>query len=288
MKQQDIIMSIRQRYQNINSCLALLQEGFDEESVRGFRQEIGRLRALFRLIGEKASPGIPDKLLAFDQKMAVVGDLQLLRRELILYGKEKKLRLPLACLAMLDGRLATALRLVSLDLESCPPDIREPVSWSALQRADLADLSKEFVGEKVKILSAAAEARDLTDSQLCERLEALKGLLYAWVFLDKEALRLIRPAALADRQEILSQVQLLEDYREAAVRLDMLQDPNFLFATGQGSKPFLQAVMEDWLREKQRLREEINGLPVSGTDRFAGRRRHARPVVRSITDCKIL
>jgi len=117
MKQQDIILSIRQRCRNINSYAEIVAEGFDEESVQGFRQEIGRLKALFCLIGDKEGSGIPDLLLAFYDKLGVIGDLQLLRRGLTDYAKQKKVRVPESCLAVVDGILSTATRLVSMDLD---------------------------------------------------------------------------------------------------------------------------------------------------------------------------
>jgi hypothetical protein len=87
MKQEDVISSIRQRYLNINNFSEILFEGFDEESVQLFRQEVERLKALFFLIGDKEGSGIPVKLLAFYRKTGVIHDLQRLRWELIAYAK---------------------------------------------------------------------------------------------------------------------------------------------------------------------------------------------------------
>jgi len=84
---------------------------------------------------------------------------------------------------------------------------------------------------------------------------------------------------------IQSQLSLLTNYRDVVLRINMLQDPNFLFANGQGAKPFLQAVLQEWIREKQRLRAAINASPVSGEERPVVRRRRARPVIRSLTAC---
>lgn len=280
-------MSIRQRFQNINSYTQILSEGFEEESVEGFRQEVERLRALFYLIGEKECASIPEKLLALYRKVGVIRDLQLLRRELIGYARRKKVRVPESCIAVIDGLLATASRLVSLDFQLSSLDIREPASWPALHGADLAKLSKAFVGERMKAISVPVAWEDLADGQLRERQEALKELLYIWLFVDGKAVRLIRPAALANRQAIHSQVSLLSVYQDAVLRMDMLQDPNFLFATGQGAKPFLQAVLQDWLREKQELRAKINNELASEEARPVGRRRYARPVVRSMTECLV-
>ncbi|WP_431209555.1 hypothetical protein ACQ86N_25795 [Puia sp. P3] len=80
MKQEEIILSIRQRYSNINSFSEIFLDGFDEGSVEGFVQEVERLKALVCLIGEKDDFGFPVELLAFYRKMGVIRDLQLLRR----------------------------------------------------------------------------------------------------------------------------------------------------------------------------------------------------------------
>ncbi|WP_431209554.1 hypothetical protein ACQ86N_25790 [Puia sp. P3] len=207
---------------------------------------------------------------------------------MITYAKEKKVRVPETCLAVMDGLLSIASRLVAIDFEHAPPDLREPGIWPALHRADLSGLSKAFVRERMKAVFFRGAAGDLTDGQLREREEAMKYLFYIWLFLDRKAVGLIRPASLADRQVIFAQMRLLSSYREAVSKLDMLQDPNFLFATGQEAKPFLQAVLQEWLQEKQKLRAAIDGLLVLGGERPEVRRRRARPVVRSITDCNVL
>jgi len=140
----------------------------------------------------------------------------------------------------------------------------------------------------MKNMQVAAGVDDLTDVQLRERREAMKQLLYVWLFLDRKAVGIIRPVVLAEREAILSQMNLLNSYQDTVQRMDMLQDPNFLFATGQGAKPFLQAVMQEWIREKQKLRIAINASLVSGEERQVVRRRRARPVIRSITNCDVL
>jgi len=264
--------------------MQMLSEGFEEERVEGFRQEVERLKALFFLIGDA---GIDERLIALYYKIGVIRDLQLLRRELVGYARRKKVRVPESCTAVVDGLLATASRLVSVDFELCSPDVREPATWGALHGTDIAKLSKVFVGERMKTISVGVAEEDLTDAQLQERLTALKDLLYIWLFLDGKAVGLIRPKSLANRQAIHSQVDLLGDYQDSLLRMDLLQDPNFLFATGPGAKPFLQAVLQEWVLEKQELRAKINGALAPEGDRPAGRRRHARPVVRTITECSI-
>ena len=288
MKQEDILLSIRQRYRNINRFSEILLEGFDDEIVQGFRQEVERLKAVFGLIGDKECARVPDKLLALYQKMGVISDLQLLRRRLTGYAKQKKVRIPEPCLAVVDGLLSTASRLVSMDFDLHPPDLREPGSWPALHRADLSSLAKTFVSERMKAISVGAPAGDITDGELRDREEAMKELSYVWLFLDRKAVGLIRPVALADRQAMMEHLSLLISYRDTVSGMELLQDPNFLFATGQGAKPFLQAVLQEWLLEKQKLRTAISGSLVVGEERPGVRRRRARPVIRSITDCNVL
>ena len=285
MKQEDVISSIRQRYLNINSFSEILFEGFDEESVQLFRQEVERLKALFFLIGDKEGSGIPVKLLAFYRKTGVIHDLQRLRWELIAYAKQKKVGVPESCLAVVDGLLSMASRLVSMDLAFRPLCLREPGSWPALHHADLSKLSKAFVRDRMKAMSVEVSVEELSDAQLCDTEEAMRELLHIWHLLDKRAVGLLRPVAMTERQAIQSQLSLLTNYRDVVLRINMLQDPNFLFATGQGAKPFLQAVLQEWIREKQRLRAAINASPVSGEERPVVRRRRAKPVIRSLTAC---
>jgi hypothetical protein len=287
MKHEEILLSIRQRYCNINNFAEIFLDGFEQGGVEGFMQEVDRLRALACLIGDKGDSGFPDRLLAFYQKMGILRDLQLLRGGLITYAKQKEVRVPDACLAVIDGLLSMASRLVAIDFELAPPDLREPGSRPALHRANLSNLSKAFVRERMKVISFGGAAEDLTDGLLREREEAMKDLLYVWLFIDRKAVGLIRPASLGDRQVIFAQRSLLSAYRDAVSKMDMLQDPNFLFATGQGAKPFLQAVLQEWLREKQELRAAISGALVAGEEGPTVRRRRARPVVRSIADCNV-
>jgi CHAD domain-containing protein len=288
MRQKRIADVIRRHYKNLTSISHVLSGKFAGEDVHAFRVEVKELRAMLKLAGScrrgRGKPGrpgtvklimLPDRLHSFYGMTGIIRNLQLQRRSLSDFANKGPQELPASCGAVLDGRIATAISLAQLCLDQKQPFEKVDQLLEVLPERITAAAGRKFVRREMKSflslpddhLSAAnvnrAFARAADEERLHLFRKSLKDLLYAWPYLSKGAREEIRPMGFSSKKAVKLLAELLGDFRDTCLRLQLLQDNDFLFGSGPQSRDFLQAAGRSWIAEKELLLKKIIGCRIS-------------------------
>lgn len=251
---------IYRRYKTICSYSKDLPKAFGEEDIHNFRLEVKKLRAIYRLLNAKGNKKhhLPERLMSFYHMAGVIRNLQLQRRALLEYAASTDQPAPISCTAILDGRIAVAVRQSQLALEMHPFRVRTRRRTGAgLTKYTLAEKTAALAKRESSLLQALPAAGPWPDTAIHELRKSVKDLLYVWPYLDNDAIKEIRPESLGSKEALHELSLLIGDYLDIEIRMQLLRDPAYLFAAGQEAKPFLQAASENWQSRKAGLLEKI-------------------------------
>ncbi len=114
--------------------------------------------------------------------------------------------------------------------------------------------------ERVKPDEHMSFTRVVDEERLHSFRKSLKDLLYTWPYLSKGARGEIGSMGLSTEKAIKYFADLLGEFRDTCLRLELLQDSDYLFSAGPQSREFLQAAERSWIADKELLLEKINML----------------------------
>jgi len=269
MKQLTLTDIIRQHYRKVRAHGCNLAGNFSEENIHAFRLEVKKLRAVLRMsaAADAASirPRLPRNLDTFYTMTGLIRNLQLQRKGLAELAQRERQELPASCLAALDGRIEIAIGLATLFLKIGRPFGRAPGSWKTSLPASVSDAAgKEFLRRKMKLFPLPAR-EDIRDEEHLHMLrKALKDLLFVWPYLSKKTVRQAGTEGLNPRETIRNCAALLGDFRDACIRLTLLEDEKFLLCAGPAAKPFLETAGRVWRQDKEILRDRIGRILLPG------------------------
>ena len=272
MRQKRIADVICRHYKKLTSISHALSGKFGEEDVHAFRVEVKELRAMLRLAGScrgvRGKLVLPDRLHSFYGMTGIIRNLQLQRGSLTDFAEKGTQELPTSCAAVLDSRIATAISLAQLCLDQKHPFEKvEQLLEELPERINAAD-GRRFVRQEMKSFVLLPDGqmsftRAVDEERLHLFRKSLKDLLYAWPYLSKEVREGIRPMGFSSRKAIKLFAELLGDFRDTCLCLQLLQDNDFLFSCADPqSKAFLQAACRSWIGEKELLLEKITRYDV--------------------------
>lgn len=184
---------IRGHYDKVKAIGKDLADDFGEEDVHCFRVEVKKLRALLRM---EASAGLasikpksPQGLRTLYAMTGIIRNLQLQRRGLEEVAARIQQDVPASCLAVLDGRIDTAKKLVCLYLQRGRPFGKQRRQWLEPVSTYVADMAgEEFLRLKGIFFTLPAPAGVPDEETFHNVRKAMKDVLYVWPLLSKRAI----------------------------------------------------------------------------------------------------
>jgi CHAD domain-containing protein len=266
MPTQKIHLAIQQHYARVKALGSKVGETWGEEAIHRFRVEVKKLRSCLRLAGATRTglkSRLPRKLHTFYSMTGVVRNLQLQRKGMAEAALRLDKPLPSPCMAVLEGRIQTAITMVKEYMEVNNPLGHARAEWQvAIRRHEEARGITRFLEERRDNLMSGVPFPD--EAGLHAIRKVMKDILHVWpCFPDKETVLLL-PDSWRSKGKLYSCTRRLGEFHDSCIKLQLLQDIHFISAMEDNAQSLLEELRQLWFHDREEKREQLRHLLLPG------------------------
>ena len=258
MKKNEIEKIINTHFKKIEKYFHKIVIGFEIEDVHEFRTEIKKLRAFLHLLEMEPGNGIPfritNKMKTFYGYAGVIRNLQLQLKSVEAYFENSPVTIPILYLNTLRNEIETWEKNTKdfMDPDNNFYNDEEKIKVllpDKLRNNSIKKFIQYILHELHKLLTRLED-----DEALHSIRKYLKDIVYNWPFIQEDITLL--PAGLSNEEEARSCAETLGHFRDKCIALVLLQT-YFNDSLENEEKKILQQMEQDWMAEKQELRQKI-------------------------------
>jgi CHAD domain-containing protein len=255
MKRNKISVIIKRRFDKPGKLFIRIIIDFEIESIHQFRTEIKKLRAFLRLLNMQSDRQlkISKEIKKFYGCIGMIRNLQLQIKNVNDYLENSGDQIP-----------ATYIEKLNAEIELCKTDSTKFISaenFSDNVEKIINRLPINFKKASIKqfIFKKLNELKQLViyihdDEALHSIRKILKDILYNWSFI-KHYHKLL-PAGIAEKKNILSLTEILGDFCDKKIGLELLRTYCSGIIESEENK-VLQKIIQKWQAEKLNLKQQI-------------------------------
>lgn len=261
MKKNEIEKIINTHFKKIEKYFHKIAIGFEIEYIHEFRTEIKKLRAFLHLLEMEPDDGIPfritKKMKTFYGYAGVIRNLQLQVKSVEAYFENSPGNIPISYLDTLRNEIETWKKNTKdfMDPDNNFYNDEEKIKVllpDKLRNNSIKKFIQYILYELQKLLTRLED-----DEALHSIRKYLKDIVYNWPFIQEDIALL--PAGLSNEEEARSCAEILGYFRDKCIALVLLQT-YFNDSLENEEKKILQQMEQDWMREKNKLRQKIYAM----------------------------
>ncbi|MDH7461661.1 CHAD domain-containing protein [Chitinophagaceae bacterium 26-R-25] len=257
MKKKTIEESIEKRCEKINKLQGKLADKFDMKDIHELRLQVKKIRATFRLLNEndhQEKIRLPRRLKDLYNSVGMIRNIQLLRDKISKEASNPNDAIVLATLTQLhfdeDGWKEKADKYALGRKVIKTKKVLKHITTVVDEKT-----VKKFARKKLSEMQSQGSI-DFSDNALHSVRKILKDFTYTWPQIEKNATSAM-PIALRTQDKIKSLTEMLGDFQDTRVFLDILHVGTRIEQPTQNGSAAMENFKYNLFQQKRKLKKQI-------------------------------